>query len=135
MMLSRQEEELERRATLENDLKVLEQRRGSTFHQHAQAQADEVNQGRFRSIGVPNVIGATAGVASQYPAAGAHQADPVGPEPSLGHDVNQMPEPSTIQLPPPVEQLPDSVPDAAASVVSPLLPDAAQRGAGSGPSS
>ena len=34
-------DQAERQAVLENDLKVLEQQRGSTFHQHAQSLADE----------------------------------------------------------------------------------------------
>jgi hypothetical protein len=54
-MLSKQEEEQERRETLENDRKVLE--RGSTFHQHAQAQAAEMSQGRFAAMGKPHVVG------------------------------------------------------------------------------
>jgi hypothetical protein len=90
-MLSKQEEEQERRATLENDRKVREQQRASTFHQHAQAQADEINQGRFRATGVPSVTGATP--VPSYPAAGAHQADPVGTEPPLGFSVSDL-EPS-----------------------------------------
>jgi len=110
-MLSRQEEEAERRATLENDLKVLEARRGSTLHQHAQSQADEVSQGRFAAVGSPRVIGSTAGVASQYPAAAAHQADPVPTEPPLGIDINAMPElESSTASPVSVEAAPSASP-------------------------
>jgi hypothetical protein len=65
-------------------------REGTTFHQHAQAFADEVNQGRFAATGVPTVTGSTP--VPQYPA-GAHQFDPCGPEPSLGFSVNDL-EPS-----------------------------------------
>jgi len=99
-MLSRQEEEQERRKTLENDLKVLEQRRGSTFHQYAQSQADEINQGRFAAIGSPRVVGSQPNVSSQYPAAAAHQRDPVGVEPPLGIDINAMPtdDPSAVSV-------------------------------------
>ena len=67
-------DQAERQAVLENDLKVLEQQRGSTFHQHAQSLADETNRGRFAAVGAPVVIGAKPSVASQYPAASsAHQ--------------------------------------------------------------
>jgi hypothetical protein len=94
-MLSKQEDELARRETLENDRKLLEAERrriqieGTTFHQFGQSQADEINQGRFAAIGVPTVTGATP--IPKYPAAAAHQADPCGPEPVLGYDVNEMP--------------------------------------------
>jgi hypothetical protein len=90
-------DQAERRETLENDLKVLQQQ-GSTFHQHAQAQASELSGGRFAAIGSPRVIGATPSPASQYPAAAAHQSDPVGIEPPLGIDVNAMSESSMAPL-------------------------------------
>jgi hypothetical protein len=80
-------DQAERRETLENDLQVLRQR-GSTFHQHAVAQADEINQGRFRATGVPTVTGSTP--IPNYPAAGAHQSDPVGPEPALGLRLEEL---------------------------------------------
>jgi hypothetical protein len=89
-LLSKQEEELERREVLGNDRRVREQQ-SSTFHQHAQAQADEINQGRFAATGVPNVIGAKPTPASQYPAASsAHQTE-LPPEPPLGYPIGQMP--------------------------------------------
>jgi hypothetical protein len=62
-MLTRQEEEQERRETLENDrlVREAEQRRllleGTTMFQHGQSQADEVSQGRFAATGVPYVTG------------------------------------------------------------------------------
>jgi hypothetical protein len=95
-------DQAERRETLENDRKVREAehqrllREGTTFHQHAQAFADEVNQGRFAAIGVPTVTGSTP--VPSYPAAGAHQFDPCGPEPPLGYSVDQVEpiEPSTF---------------------------------------
>ena len=68
-----------------------QQQQGATFHQHAQAQADEMSQGRFAATGTPIVTGATP--VPKYPAAGAHQADPVGTEPPLGFSVNDL-EPS-----------------------------------------
>jgi hypothetical protein len=87
-MLSRQEEELERRAVLENDRRVREQQKrqseGTTFHQHAQAQADETNQGRFAATGVPNVIGPTP--IPKYPAASSSWQIQLPDEPPLGFD-------------------------------------------------
>jgi hypothetical protein len=90
-MLSSQEEQADRLATLENDRRMLEQQRGSTFHQHAQAQANDTAGGRFAAVGVPRVVGSVPNPSSQYPAAAAHQADPVGVEPPLGIDINAMP--------------------------------------------
>jgi hypothetical protein len=93
-MLSRQEEQREREETLRNDRLVREaehrriQREGTTLHQFGQAQANEINQGRFAAIGVPTVTGATP--IPNYPAAAAHQRDPVPPELPLGYDVNEM---------------------------------------------
>jgi hypothetical protein len=89
-MLSRQEEEQERRETLENDLKVLRER-GSTFHQHGLAQADEINQGRFAATGAPRVVGSTPTPASQYPAASAAHQTELPPEQPLGFAIDQMP--------------------------------------------
>jgi hypothetical protein len=80
----------------EDEVSQAEKRRiireqASTFHQHAQAQADETAQGRFRAIGTPRVIGATPSPASQYPAASAaHQTELPREEP-LGIDINAMP--------------------------------------------
>jgi hypothetical protein len=86
-------------------------REGTTFHQHAQAFADEINQGRFAATGAPTVTGATA--IPKYPAAGAHQADPVGTEPPLGFSVDDMPNPTgdaSSGLSPPVATGPASDP-------------------------
>src|SRR5215470_6299574 len=118
-MLTDQEEQAERLETLRNDQRVREQQRGSTFHQHALAAANDTAGGRFAATGAPRVIGSQPNPSSQYPAASAHQRDPVGVEPPLGIDINAMPElePST-SLPcssPVVEALPDSAPAAAAS--------------------
>jgi hypothetical protein len=106
-MLSRQEKELERRAVFENDRLVREQQKqqqqqASTFHQHAVAQADEINQGRFAATGVPNVIGAKPSVAAAYPAASPSWQIQLPDEPPLGFD-NPAFEPSTP--PASVEQL------------------------------
>ena len=94
-MLSKQEEDAERRATLENDRKVREQQRGTTFHQYAQSTANDDAGGRWASVNAVSVVGAAPAV--RYPAAAAHQRDPAGVEPPLGYDVNEMPglEPST----------------------------------------
>jgi hypothetical protein len=74
VVLSSQEEQIEREATMRNDADVRRQQReqaqreqSSTFHQHGQSQADEINQGRFAAIGTPNVTGTTA--IPSYPAA------------------------------------------------------------------
>ena len=99
-------DQFERRATLDNDLKVLQQQ-GSTFHQHAQAQADELSQGRFAATRAPRVIGSTPTPASQYPAASAAHQTELPPEPPLGFDNPTLDEPSTASSPPfpAVEQL------------------------------
>jgi hypothetical protein len=128
-MLSRQEDDYERRATLENDLKVLEQQ-GSTFHRHAQSQADEVNQGRFAATGAPRIVGGSPGVAAMYPAAAPSHQVSLPPEEPLGYSIDQMPtEPSTV--PPPfllVEQLGEPVPEVAPSDA---LPDEQRADVGS----
>jgi hypothetical protein len=51
------------------------------------------------AVNAATVTGATP--IPKYPAAGAHQSDPVGTEPPLGFSVDDL-EPSTNQLPPPV---------------------------------
>jgi hypothetical protein len=75
---------------------------------------DDLSGGRYAAIGTATVVGAKADVASVYPAASAHQHDPVPPEPPTGVDINEMPpiEPSaaavfveatgdTVDAPPP----------------------------------
>ena len=102
-MLTRQEEEQERRETLENDrlVREAEQRRllleGTTMFQHGQSQADEVNQGRFAATGVPHVTGSQPipkipQLPSSSPWSGT-QPEP-GIEPPLGFE-NSALEPST----------------------------------------
>ena len=73
-MLSRQEEEAERRATLENDRRVREQQaQATTMHQRAVADAS-IETGRFTAVNAAHVVGSTPTPASQYPAASAaHQ--------------------------------------------------------------
>ena len=93
-MLSKQEEEQERRETLENDLRVLRER-GSTFHQHAQSAANDTGGGRFASLGAPHVTGSSA--VPIYPAGPQWTADPGSQvvEPPLGVAIDQL-EPSTL---------------------------------------
>ena len=63
---------------------MLEQRRGSTFHQHGLAQADEINQGRFAAVGVPHVVGSTPiPKYPELPASSPFHHDPVPNEPPL----------------------------------------------------
>jgi hypothetical protein len=94
-MLSKDEEMADRIDTMRNDLDVKRQQQqkteGTTMQAFAQAQADEINQGRFAATGVPNVIGAKPEVAQMYPpASAAHQVD-LPPEPALGYAIDQMP--------------------------------------------
>jgi hypothetical protein len=76
-MLEKQIDQAERRSVIRNDQRVREQQQGSAYihHQHDDA------LGRFREVGAANVIGTTA--VPQYPAAAAHQRDPVPNEPPL----------------------------------------------------
>ena len=115
---------VERQAVLENDRKVLEQR-GGTFHQHAQAQANELSGGRFAATGSPIVTGSTA--IPKYPAASApFQSDPVGIEPPLGFSIDEMPNPTgDVSSGVPVDTGP-----ASADAPSLLLGDAQRAGAG-----
>jgi hypothetical protein len=88
-----------------------------------------MSQGRFAAIGVPTVTGATP--IPRYPAAGAHQADPLGTEPPLGFAVDDMPgleNPtggSSVSLPVEPGGAPSSVPpdDVAAPPPSPAERD------------
>jgi hypothetical protein len=89
-MLSKQEEEQERREVLENDRRVREQQRGgTTFHQYAESTRNDDLGGRFAALGPSSVIGATPILS--YPAAAPHQRDPVGTEPPLGYAIDDMP--------------------------------------------
>jgi hypothetical protein len=83
-----------RRVTLQD----AELRRGSTYHQHGLAQADEIHQGRFAATtgGAPRVIASTPNVGGQYsqlpessPWSGA-QPEP-GLEPPTGYCIDEMP--------------------------------------------
>jgi hypothetical protein len=99
-MLSRQEEEQERRETLENDRLVREAehrrllREGTTFHQHAQSAANDTGGGRFASSGAPHVTGSSP--VPIYPAGPQWTADPGSQvvEPPLSVYENPAIEPS-----------------------------------------
>jgi hypothetical protein len=100
-MLESQIDQEERRRTLQNDVRVREHQReqaerrsvfapdqslpnpASTFHQHALADA-ETPRGRFTQVETATVIGSKPEAASAYPAAAAHQHDPVPKERTLG---------------------------------------------------
>ena len=130
-MLSRQEEERERRAVLQNDQLVQAERRrvfapnlprqSSTLHQHAIADAD-TPRGRFSAVSAAYVVGSTPTPATAYPAASAH---PVPDEPPLGYRIDAMPdlEPSALSSCSAEQTGPTSV-----DAPSPL---AGQRGVGS----
>jgi hypothetical protein len=102
-MLSRQEEEQERRETLENDRKLLEAERqrilreGTTFHQFAQSQIDDEAGGRFRAISPKAVIGAAP--IPSYPAASTSWQIQLPDEPPLGFDNPALDETSTVHSP------------------------------------
>jgi hypothetical protein len=116
-VLSRQEEDRERRETLRNDLKVRQQqeeRRGtfadqslpnqaSTFLQFAQADA-ATPRGMYSQVTAVTVVGATA--VTNYPAAAPHQRDPVPDEPPLPPDSNPALEPLAL----PLAQAPEPTP-------------------------
>jgi hypothetical protein len=71
----------ERRAILRNDRKAA----ASTYLDHAIAMAEMEAQGRFKRETASQVVGVP-----QYPAASPSHADPTGPEPLLGWDVNAL---------------------------------------------
>jgi hypothetical protein len=108
----------------------------SSILDHARAAANDLGGGRFAGVNPTTVVGSEPAV--KYPAASSSWQIQLPDEPPLGYRVDDMPGselPSTELSA--VEQLPGSVPDAAASTNdAPLLPpDVAQRDAGSGPSS
>jgi hypothetical protein len=89
---------LDRKRTLENDLKVRQEqgrlfadqsqpRQSSTYYQHAVNDAS-IPLGRFSAISNATVVGSKEFVG--YPAASAHQHDPCGPEPALGYAIDAL---------------------------------------------
>jgi hypothetical protein len=91
MTASDQEDQAEKRRVMLQDADVRQQQQASTFYQHAQAAADETNQGRFRDTGTPRVIGSTPTPAPQYPAASAAHQTELPPEQPLGYSIDAMP--------------------------------------------
>jgi hypothetical protein len=98
-VLSKQEEEQERRETLENDRLVREAehrrilREGTTFHQHAQSAANDMAGGRFAAVNPTTVVGAQPlptypPLPSSSPWSGA-QPEP-GPEKPLGYEISKL---------------------------------------------
>ena len=97
-MTSKADEQRERERVLHNDELVREQ--AGTFMSHTHSDVG----GRFSAVGAQTVVGAEP--ITNYPAAAAHQRDPVPDEPPLGYRIDAMPEqePSTVLSSPcPVE--------------------------------
>jgi hypothetical protein len=84
MTTSKHEEQAERLETLRNDADVLKQQ-GGTFFEHALEET--IPRGRFGATGVPQIVGQTP--APSYPAASAHQRDPVPDEPPLEFKIDE----------------------------------------------
>jgi hypothetical protein len=84
-MLSSQEEQIERARTLENDRKVREQ--GGTFLSHTHSDLG----GRYALVSPQTIVGADP--IPNYPAAAAHQHDPVPQEPPLGYRIDNPSDP------------------------------------------
>jgi hypothetical protein len=89
-VLSRQEEEQDRIRTLRNDLSVCQQQeRSGTYLSHTHSELG----GRYALVSPQTIVGADP--IPNYPAAAAHQHDPVPQEPSLGFAIDEL-EPSTV---------------------------------------
>jgi hypothetical protein len=85
MSTSAQDEQAERQRVFAQDQSL----RSSTFHQHAQADAD-TPRGRFSAVSNACVVGSQPTVAAAYPAASsAHQTE-LPPEPSLGFAIDEL---------------------------------------------
>jgi hypothetical protein len=80
MTTEAQREQAERRRVFENDQRLRNQQGGSAYIDHYMQEAG----GRFSAHAAAHVVGSTA--VPIYPAAAAHQSDPVGLEPPLGFD-------------------------------------------------
>jgi hypothetical protein len=92
-MLSKQEEDLERREVFENDRKLreAEQRakdQSGTFLSHTHI--DDAG-GRFTAVNAATVIGSGPGVAAAYPAASAAHQTALPDEPLTGYRIDEMP--------------------------------------------
>jgi hypothetical protein len=84
-MLESQIDREERKRVLDNDRRVREQ--GGTFMSHTHSEMG----GRFTQVGAAHIVGSTPIPA--YPAAAAHQHDPVGQEPPLSYRINDPSDP------------------------------------------
>jgi hypothetical protein len=89
-MLSKDEEQRERRETLENDRRVREQQsRGSTYLDHHHAELG----GRFGSVETETITGRPSPQPPPLPASSPWAGpDMVPPELPLGYRIDQMPE-------------------------------------------
>jgi hypothetical protein len=96
-MLESQIDQHERKQVLRNDLKVRQQQEQSGTYL---SQTHSDLGGRFSVVDAQTVVGADPIPA--YPAAAAHQRDPVGQEPALGYRIDEL-EPSfpSVQAPDP----------------------------------
>jgi hypothetical protein len=86
MTRSFQEEQKDRRETLEHDKRLRDQQRGATYSTFAEAFADEERGGRFKAVNQTIHTAATPVYPEQPPTSPFHH-DPVGQEPRLGYSV------------------------------------------------
>ena len=135
-MLSKDLERIEREETMRQDadwqrqLKEAAKAPATTMHAFAVAEAS-IDTGRYSAAtGKPSVTGSTP--IPQYPAAAAHQRDPVPDEPSLGFSVNDL-EPSMASVSPAVEQTGAPAAEAPPSGVEPPSPDDVETSTGAPP--
>jgi hypothetical protein len=81
-MLSKQEEQAERRATLENDRRLREQTGTYLSHTH-----DDIHQGRFAGVGPTTIVGTSPNPYPPLPSSSPWSGpDLVGDEPPLSFD-------------------------------------------------
>ena len=111
------------------DASVRQQQReqGASFHQFAEADAT-IPLGRFTQVNAATVIGSTA--LPQYPAAAAHQRDPVPKEEPLGYRIDDLNPSDPVELSSFTQQ---ETPNPASAVAPSASLDVEQRGAGLGP--
>jgi hypothetical protein len=104
-MLSRQEEMAERQRVFAQDQSL----RGSTLHQHAQADA-LTPRGRFSAVDAATVVGSKSDVSGAYPAGPAWSADPGSQcvEPPLVDNPALEPSSAEAQAPEPTSDAPSS---------------------------
>ena len=81
-MTSKADEQRERERVLHNDELVREQ--AGTFMSHTHSDVG----GRFSAVGAQTVVGAEP--ITNYPAAAAHQRDPMPDEPPLGYRIDEL---------------------------------------------